>query len=88
MLQWVTQNIDGDFGVGAFLDVQAEPRYAEDAANHLMLVPVRSGQPLRYFLGAVWSKATAVGSEEAWRQQLTAESSRRRAPVSIKTGAS
>jgi len=88
MLQWVTQNIDGDFGVGAFLDVQAEPHYAEDAANHLMLVPVRSGQPLRYFLGTVWSKATAVGSEEAWRQQLTAESSRRRAPVSIKTGAS
>jgi pectinesterase len=88
MLQWVTQNIDGDFGVGAFLDVQAEPHYAEDAANHLMLVPVRSGQPLRYFLGTVWSKATAVGSEEAWRQQLTAERARRRAPVRIKTGAS
>jgi hypothetical protein len=88
MLQWVTQNIDGDFGVGAFLDVQAEPRYAEDAANHLMLVRVRSGQPLRYFLGAVWSKATAVRSEQAWRQHLTAERARRLAPVRIKTGAS
>ena len=87
MLQWVTQSIDGSFGVGAFLEVQAEPRYAEDAANHLMLVRVRSGEPLRYFLGAVWSKAASVGSEAAWRQQLAAERARRRAPLRIKTGA-
>ena len=85
MLQWVTQSIDGNFGVGAFIDGKVEPAYAQDAQNHLMLVPVRSGVPVRYFLGAAWSKATAVGTEETWRAQLAAEMARQRAPVHIKT---
>ncbi|NVD72193.1 DUF4861 family protein [Duganella sp. BJB1802] len=82
LTQWVTQRNAGDFGVAIVLP-SGEPAYAADAANELILAPVRPGQPLRYYVGAIASWSGEVGDAAAWQRRVTAFAARLRAPVSI-----
>ena len=52
LIQWFTQRREGAFGTALVLPGAGEAAYANDAGNELMLAQVRSGQPLRYFVGA------------------------------------
>ncbi|RFP14019.1 DUF4861 domain-containing protein [Duganella sp. BJB488] len=82
LTQWVTQRNAGDFGVAIVLP-SGEPAYAADAANELILAPVRPGQPLRYYVGAIASWSGEVGDAAAWQRRVTAFAARLRAPVSL-----
>ncbi|MYN20456.1 DUF4861 domain-containing protein [Rugamonas sp. FT107W] len=82
LTQWVTQRSAGDFGVAIVLPT-GEPAYAADAANELILAPIRPGQPLRYYVGAIASWSGEVGDAAAWQRRVTAFATRLRAPVSI-----
>jgi len=82
LTQWVKQRSAGDFGVAIVLP-SGEPAYAADAANELILAPVRPGQPLRYYVGAIASWSGEVGDAAAWQRRVTAFAARLRAPISI-----
>jgi len=64
--QWIVQKVNGSVGTAvAVLDVKPEG-FVDDAKNHLVLVRVASGRPLRYLAGAGWSKAGEFTTAEAW----------------------
>jgi pectinesterase len=56
---------------------------AEDDLNHLALVKVRSGEPVRYYTGAGWVHSGDFASEADWRAYLAAFSARIAAPLSV-----
>jgi pectinesterase len=82
LLQWVSQS-GGDFGTALLLPLADEVSYAEDGANSLITTPLASGQVLRYYVGAIWSRAAEVQTEAAWREFVAAEAQRRRSPVLV-----
>jgi hypothetical protein len=82
LTQWVTQRSAGDFGVAIVLPAGA-PAYAADAANELILAPVRPGQPLRYYVGAIASWSGEVRDAAAWQRRVAAYAARLRAPLSV-----
>ena len=85
LAQWVSQQRDGDFGVAVILADGASKHYAEDALNDLILQPVTSGEPLVYYAGAAWSRASSINSLSRWQSEIEAEVHRLHAPVTITT---
>jgi pectinesterase len=57
LTQWVTQATKGAFGTAIVLPSAG---ITEDPLNELILAPVESGKPLRYYLGAAWDRAGHV----------------------------
>ncbi|RJG10743.1 DUF4861 family protein [Massilia cavernae] len=82
LIQWVQQASNGAMGVAVVLP--AASGFAEDPLNHLVLAPVTSGNPLRYYLGAAWDRAGRVTSEDAWKAHVTAAAARARNPVRVR----
>ncbi|MCV2367253.1 DUF4861 domain-containing protein [Roseateles oligotrophus] len=82
LTQWVSQS-GGDFGTALLLPLADEVSYAVDGANSLITTPLVSGQVLRYYVGAIWSRAAEVKTEAAWREFVAAEALRRRVPVLV-----
>jgi hypothetical protein len=66
-VQWVTQKSFGDFGV-ALIVPQAGAKFAADARNALVLAPIVSGQPLRYHVGAAWTRGSPFASRADWER--------------------
>ncbi|MYM97399.1 DUF4861 family protein [Duganella vulcania] len=83
LTQWVTQRSAGDFGVAIVLP-SGEPAYAADAANELILAPIRPGQPLRYYVGAIASWSGEVRDAAAWQRRVTAFAARLRTPLTVR----
>jgi hypothetical protein len=55
----------------------------EDTLNELALANVEPGKPLRYYIGAAWSKAGQIGSQAAWQAYVTAAAERAAHPLKI-----
>jgi pectinesterase len=87
LIQWVTQKRNGAFGTGLIVPSAAEPAYAADERNELMLAKVRSGQPLRYFVGAGWTGSGDFASQQDWQAYVAAASARARSPVKVTVSA-
>jgi hypothetical protein len=85
LVQWVQQKTKGEFGVAVILP-SAQPTYAEDAKNSMMIAPVTSGKPLRYYVGAAWNRGGEITTREAWERYVADESARLRSPVSVSIG--
>jgi hypothetical protein len=85
LTQWVTQRSAGNFGVAIVLPDGA-PAYAADAANELILAPVRSGTPLRYYVGAMASWSGQVTDAAAWQRHVAAFAARVRSPILLRIG--
>jgi hypothetical protein len=83
LLQWVAQRGNGDFGVALILPSGAQPQYAQDANNEMMLAPAASGQPLRYYVGAAWTRAGEITSREQWQRYVADEAARLASPVAV-----
>ncbi|MRV73583.1 DUF4861 domain-containing protein [Duganella sp. FT92W] len=83
--QWVTQKSNGAFGTAVIVPTSAG--FADDALNQLIVAPVTSGQPLRYYTGAAWDRASPYQTQDDWRRLVVAEAARLRAPVAIKVSA-
>jgi hypothetical protein len=79
--QWVEQKSNGAFGVAVI--VLSSSGYAEDPLNELITAPVESGKPLRYYVGAAWSRGSPYASKAAWDQFIAAETARIRSPLKI-----
>jgi hypothetical protein len=87
LVQWVTQKSLGDFGVAVIVPGAATPAFAGDKNNALVLAPVVSGQPLRYYVGAAWTRAGEIKSQQEWQHYVAEEAARLRAPVSVSVAA-
>jgi hypothetical protein len=81
LLQWVQQRTKGQFGVAVILP--GSQTYADDGRNSMMVAPVKSGQPLRYYVGAAWDRAGEITSREAWQRYVADEALRLRTPVTV-----
>ncbi len=85
LVQWVTQRSFGDFGVA--LIVPTASAFATDERNALVLAPVSAGQPLRYYVGAAWTRGSPFATQADWQRQVALEAARLRAPVEVKLSA-
>jgi hypothetical protein len=84
LMQWVRQRSAGDFGTAIVLP--GADGYAADADNELILAKARSGQPLRYHLGAAVSWSGEFPNAKAWLAYVEAYRQRIAAPIRVEVG--
>ena len=84
LMQWVKQRSAGDFGTAIILP--GADRYAADADNELILGEARSGQPLRYYLGAGVNWSGEFPTAQAWQSYVEAFRRRIGSPISVEFG--
>ncbi len=82
LLQWVEQASNGAMGTAVVLP--GVTGFAEDGLNHLILAPVSSGQPLRYYVGAAWDRAGHITSQDAWKAYVAAAAARAKNPLRVR----
>jgi pectinesterase len=80
--QWEVQKTNGSLGEGVIVPA-ALAGFAEDAVNRLVLAQVPSGKPLRYYVGAGWTKSGDFSSKDEWNAYVAACAARARAPVVV-----
>lgn len=83
LTQWVVQKTNGMLGTAVVLSPGSFQGFAEDDRNHLVLAKAASGQPLRYYAGAGWSKAGEFTTQESWNAYVTAFAARLKSPLKI-----
>lgn len=79
LTQWVTQASNGAFGTAVVLPTASGT--AEDALNELIVAPVESGKPLRYYLGAAWDRAGHVKTQAEWQEKVKLVAARAAHPL-------
>ncbi len=83
LVQWIEQKSNGAFGTAVIIPSAVAPLFAADDANLLMLAKVQSGQPLRYFVGAGWTRGGDFATQKDWQTYVAAEAARARSPLKI-----
>jgi hypothetical protein len=86
--QWIVQEKNDNFGVAVIVPGVSDPVYASDDLNLLVLAPVTSGQPLRYYAGAGWARAGEFKTQQDWQRYVAAEAARAKSPVKVTLSAS
>lgn len=81
--QWIAQKTNGSLGTAVIIAGGEFTGFAEDDRNLLALAKVTSGQPLRYYAGAGWSKAGEFTDYAKWQTYVENLAARARAPVSV-----
>ncbi len=80
--QWEVQKSNGSLGEGVIIPGSLAG-FAEDPVNQLVLATVNSGQPLRYHVGAGWTKSGDFSSKEEWNAYVAACAARLKSPIKI-----
>ena len=83
LTQWVTQKSNGAFGTAIVLPTALKPAFAADDKNSLILATVQSGQPLRYYVGAAWTRGSDFATQKDWNNYVAAAAERARNPVKV-----
>jgi len=83
LTQWVTQKTNGELGTALIMPTGTFVGFAADALNELILAKATSGQPLRYYAGAGWSKAGEFKSQADWNAYVAACATRAASPIKI-----
>jgi hypothetical protein len=83
LTQWITQKTNGELGTAVIVPSASFKGFAEDERNQLVLAKATSGQPLRYYVGAGWSKAGEFKTQADWNAYVTACASRVASPIKI-----
>jgi pectinesterase len=87
-MQWIEQKSNGKFGTAVIVPEAANPAFAQDNLNLLVLANVTSGKPLRYYAGAAWDRAGEIKTQEQWRAYVAAMTARAKAPIQVSLSAS
>lgn len=83
LAQWIVQKTNGLLGTAIIVPQASFKGIAADATNDLLLATAHPGSPLRYYVGAGWSKAGEFTSKEAWTAYVAAEAARIASPVRV-----
>ncbi len=83
LAQWVLQKTNGQLGTAVIVPAASFKGFASDERNDLVLAKAIPGQPLRYYVGAGWSKAGEFTTKEKWLGYVAAESARAASPVKV-----
>ena len=83
LTQWVVQKTNGQLGTAVIVPAASFKGFASDDRNDLVLAKAIPGQPLRYYVGAGWSKAGEFTTKEKWLAYIAAQSARLASPVKI-----
>ncbi len=83
LTQWVVQKTNGMLGTAVIIPAENFQGFAEDDRNLLLLAKATSGQPLRYYVGAGWSKAGEFTTQQAWNDYVAACARRAKSPLTI-----
>jgi hypothetical protein len=81
--QWEAQKSNGSLGEAVIVPGPGFEGFAEDAVNNLVLAKTTSGQPLRYYVGAGWTKSGQFASQQDWNTYVAAEAARAKSPVKV-----
>jgi pectinesterase len=81
LLQWIKQKTKGEFGTAIILPGATE--FTQDALNHLVLAPVKSGQALRYYAGGAWNRSGDITSAAQWKAYVADAAKRARSPIKV-----
>ncbi|MBI3884603.1 MAG: DUF4861 family protein [Opitutae bacterium] len=83
--RWTTypKDAEGQLGTAVLLGAGAFAATTEDELNQLALVPVKSGQPFCYYVGAGWSRSGDFATAAEWDAAVAATAARLRSPVTI-----
>jgi pectinesterase len=80
--QWEAQKTNGSLGEGIIVPAGFAD-FAEDSVNQLVIAHATSGQPLRYYVGAGWSKAGEFTTQESWNAYVAAFAARAKSPLKV-----
>jgi hypothetical protein len=83
LTQWVTQKTNGELGTALIMPAGSFVGFAADTLNELILAKATTGQPLRYYAGAGWSKAGEFKSQTDWNAYVAACAARAASPIKI-----
>jgi len=83
LTQWVVQKSNGLLGTAVIVPSETFKGFAEDERNQLVLAQAVSGRPLRYYVGAGWSKAGEFTTREAWNAYVAAFARRAQSPLKV-----
>lgn len=83
LTQWIVQKTNGDLGTAVIVPGGQFNGFAADERNLLVLAKVNSGEPVRYYAGAGWSRAGEFTSQKAWENYVAAWATRAGAPIKI-----
>lgn len=81
LLQWVEQKTNDAFGTAIVLPT-ADGR-VQDSLNDLIHAKATPGKPLRYYVGAAWSRAGEITSLAQWKQVAQDIAARDASPVRV-----
>jgi pectinesterase len=87
LTQWVVQKTNGQLGTAVIIPTGSFKGITADERNELLLAKAIPGQPLRYYVGAGWSKAGEFTTKDAWNAYIAAEAARIASPVKISVAA-
>ncbi len=85
-VQWVVQKTNGSLGTAVIVPSAAFQGFAADDKNELVLARATPGQPLRYYVGAGWSRSGDFPTKESWNVYVAAAAARAKSPVRITLG--
>jgi hypothetical protein len=83
LTQWFEQKTNGAIGTAIIVPGAPFQGFAEDERNQLILAEATSGQPLRYYVGASWSKAGDFSTAAEWNAYVAAWAARLHAPLKV-----
>lgn len=83
LTQWVLQKTNGQLGTAVIVPAASFKGFTSDERNDLVLAQATPGQPLRYYVGAGWSRAGEFTTKEKWLDYIADESARLASPVKI-----
>ncbi len=83
LIQWEAQKTNGAVGEAVVLPPDEFRGYAEDTLNHLILARAAAGQPVRYWIGAGWTRSGDFATEADWKAYVAAWAARAASPVRI-----
>jgi Domain of unknown function (DUF4861) len=84
MSLWQETPKSGSIGSAVILSPKEQfAGFAEDEKNYLLLAKVKSGQPLRYSIGAGWDGSGDFADVTAWENYVTAFAKNLAAPLEV-----
>lgn len=81
--QWEVQRVNGSLGEAVIVPGGEFAGFAEDEPNNLVLASVASGRPVRYYVGAGWTRSGQFSSKDDWNAYVAAEAARVKSPIEV-----